>query len=56
MRLNLRFLWIEVAAGFLCVRLFRWGFIIKDVRRHPMLFSQRRRRYWSLGSLRVLPL
>jgi hypothetical protein len=39
--LNLSFLRVYVTAGLIWVRLFGKGLHVKDVRRHPLLFSQR---------------
>ena len=51
--LNLWFLKAGFMPGLLWVRLFGPGLLIKDVRRHPLMFSQRGRRHLSLGNWKV---
>ena len=48
--LNLWFLKAGVMPGLLWVRLFGPGLLIKDVQRHPLMFSQREQRHLSLGN------
>ena len=54
--LNTRVLKIYRVPGLLWFRLFGRGLLIKNVRQHPLLFSQRQQRHLSLGNWKVFPL
>ena len=53
--LNLRILQVGVGPGILWVRVFGRGFHIRDVRRHPPMFSERMgcHRWLTLGTYRL---